>query len=82
MIQNDLNLFENEMLFKESIDSFNYKDTYESSFPSNFVFNQLNLSNSYNSNPDYVKSKCDNLEKKIFIIQKIEKKNRKYKYNL
>ena len=77
MTQNDLNLFENEMLFKESIDSFNYKDTYESSFPSNFVFNQLNLSNSYNSNPDYDKSKCDNLEKKIFIIQKIEKKNRK-----
>ncbi len=45
MTHNDLNLFENEMIFKQSIESFNYKDTDESSFPSNFIFNQLNLSN-------------------------------------
>lgn len=76
MTHNDLNLFENEMIFKQSIESFNYKDTDESSFPNNFIFNQLNLSNNYNFNPDYDKSKCANFKNKIFFIEKIGKKDR------
>ena len=46
-------LFENEILYKQSIESYYNNNTYESSLQSSYIFNKLNIPYNYNSNEDY-----------------------------
>lgn len=69
-------LFENEILYKQSIESYYNNNTYESSLQSSYIFSKLNIPYNYNSNEDYDEVKCDNLKNKIFLIEKINKKER------